>query len=298
MDYSTTAKKSEKLRIEPVFVSGVDKLNDDFTENTDERFRIILFSKGTFISQINGKSVRIISPGIVCLNENDHIKIDIGTELEYRTFYFSPRFLNKKLNFQNIRESGMDAESEVIENRMILKTFLNNEKSGYFRYLSPENHNKINHLLDSCQEQLEKQETGWWPCKTRSYLTELLFFLVQIYESSSTEQNSEAAVSQDFKAVLEYINRLYNTKITLESLCAEFGTNRTSLNKRFNEETGMSAIAYVINLRLRIAFSMLQDTDLPVNEISDRTGFSDSTHFERLFKKNYKMLPADVRKKK
>ncbi|MBQ6781313.1 MAG: hypothetical protein IJP62_08780, partial [Treponema sp.] len=61
------------------------------------------------------------------LNEKDKMKItDVGqTSIKGRIFLFNPKFLNKKLNFENIRVRGAEAESEVIENRMILKPFIN-----------------------------------------------------------------------------------------------------------------------------------------------------------------------------
>ena len=297
--FSTTAKKSEKLRIEPVFVSAGTSITceNSCPEETAERFRIMLFKKGSFLAEINRKNVHILSPGVVCLNEKDSLKIPCNAGIQCQTFYFNPRFLNKKLNFQNIREKGMDVESEVLENRMLIRTFTDNELNGFYRHLSPENSKRICELMENSRSQLENQETGWWPCKTRSFLTELLFLLVQIFETAGKTEKIDTPVSPEFKPILDYINREYSSKITLATLCAEFGTNRTSLNKQFKEETGMSAIAYLINLRLRIAFAMLQDTDLPVSEISERTGFSDSTHFERLFKKQYSLLPVEIRKK-
>ncbi|MBQ6781308.1 MAG: helix-turn-helix transcriptional regulator, partial [Treponema sp.] len=71
--------------------------------------------------------------------------------------------------------------------------------------------------------------------------------------------------------------------------------NRTDLNKLFKKETGMTAIKYLIDLRLRIARSLLKDTDLPVERIAEQTGFSDSTHLERLFKQKYQMSPGEAR---
>lgn len=298
--FSTTAKKSEKLRIEPVFVSVCQEVNsgDNCPEKTEDRFRIILLKKGSFLSEINGKNIHILSPGVICLNEKDSLKFPCNSKSECQTFFFNPRFLNKNLNFQNIREKGMGVESEVLENRMLIRTFTESEEKGFYRHLSPENFNRICELMENSRNQLENQETGWWPCKTRSFLMELLFLLAQIFETTGKSEEIVRPVSQDFKPILDYINREYSSKITLATLCAEFGTNRTSLNKKFKEETGLSAIAYLINLRLRIAFAMLQDTDLPVSEISERTGFADSTHFERLFKKQYSLLPVDVRKKR
>ena len=57
----------------------------------------------------------------------------------------------------------------------------------------------------------------------------------------------------------------------------------------------MTAIQYLIDLRLTIARSLLKDTDLPVERIAEQTGFADSTHLERLFKQKYQKTPGEVR---
>ena len=233
------------------------------------------------------------------LNEKDKMKItDVGQpSIKGRIFLFNPKFLNKKLNFENIRVRGAEAESEVIENRMILKPFINSRELNYFRYINPEDSAHISDLMEKAHFQLTQQDSGWWPCKTRSFLTEILFFVAQIFELKQNENKevTSFAVSAELKPILDYIARSYDQKITLDALSAEFGTNRTDLNKLFKKETGMTAIKYLIDLRLRIARSLLKDTDLPVERIAEQTGFADSTHLERLFKQKYQMSPGEAR---
>ena len=301
MDYSTRAIHSEKIRIEPVFVSE-DNSGDRLEENVSDRFRIILFTEGKFAAEINGSQMQIISPALLCINQKDMIKIadEEKSGIKYREFLFSPKFLNKKLDFENILVKGAEAQSEVIENRMILKTFINSEELNYFRYIKPEDRERIADLMEKAYFQLKEQDSGWWPCKTRSFLTEILFFLAQLFELKQDENQvvNVTAVSPFLKPVLDYIARSYDKKITLEKLCSEFGTNRTDFNRRFKEETGMTAIQYLIDLRLTIARSLLKDTDLPVERIAEQTGFADSTHLERLFKQKYQKTPGEVRSNK
>ena len=59
----------------------------------------------------------------------------------------------------------------------------------------------------------------------------------------------------------------------------------------------MTAIQYLIDLRLTIARSLLKDTNLPVERIAEQTGFADSTHLERYFKQKYQKTPGEVRER-
>jgi transcriptional regulator GlxA family with amidase domain len=59
----------------------------------------------------------------------------------------------------------------------------------------------------------------------------------------------------------------------------------------------MTIVNYLIDLRLKMAASMLHISTLNVNEIISKVGFNDSKHFRRLFKKTYCLTPKAYREK-
>lgn len=300
MDYSTISKKNNE-RIEPVSVYNflVSSLNEK--PNLNNRFRMLYINEGSGTLEINQNKKLWIAPCVICINETDSISMtqNLSNEnLEIKTLLFHPKFINKRLDFENIRLKGMDAPPEVIENRLILNPFISEDNSKILNHISPETSKRIENLIDSANFELTEQSSGWWPCRTRSYLTELFFLIAQLFNEEKNEYQSikiSKNISDDFKPILDYVMRMYNKKITLDSMAKEFGTNRTSLNNLFKKETNMTAIAYIIDLRLRIAATMISDTDLPIAEIAERTGYSDVTHFERLFKKKYNTTPSSYK---
>ena len=54
-------------------------------------------------------------------------------------------------------------------------------------------------------------------------------------------------------------------------------------------------VDYLIRLRLYLASKMLKETLLPVSEIIERVGFSDITHFGRMFKVHFGYSPTEYR---
>ncbi|ULQ59677.1 helix-turn-helix transcriptional regulator [Brucepastera parasyntrophica] len=300
--FSTEAKNSDIPRIEPLRVMIYE---DSYIpeEKLDQRFRVIFMEKGAGACDIDGETRPWVAPCLICINENQRLK---SAPLGARVLYFHPAALHKNLNMENIREKGMDAPAEVIENRLLLRAFTG-DQLVFLNHTSPDSAVRIRDLLESIRHELDEQETGWWPCRSRSYLTELLFLVVQLHEkgtglSGESEKNNSTLwlsepvqVSHEFKPVLDFIMRFYNTKISLDDLAGEFGTNRTTLNKRFRAETGMTAIAYLIDLRLRVAAVMLLNTDLSVAEVTERVGIGDVSHFERLFRQKYRLSPRAYR---
>jgi AraC-like DNA-binding protein len=298
-DHATRAKKSDILRIEPVQVMHVPITSFCHENIVPDRFRVVFCPAGHGALELNGTLLQWIAPFVLCLSETASITT-MGSVSENNApvtiLYLHPKFLHKHLDFSNIRIKGMDVEPEVVDNRLLLRPFIT-EPFLMLNHIAPESAVRISELLMNCQTELTEQATGWWPCRTRSYITELLFFIAQIQEQvcSDTQNISPPAVSPDFKPVLDYVMRSYHTTITLDSLASLFATNRTSLNERFRKETGMSAIAYIIDLRLRVAAALLATTGLPVSEISGRTGFGDVTHFERTFRQKFYLTPSAYR---
>ena len=84
--------------------------------------------------------------------------------------------------------------------------------------------------------------------------------------------------------------------LSLDSLSDRFGLNGKYLSKLFKEEFGMKFIDYVIGLRMEHAKSLLSDTDMPVQEIAEKLGYTSAIAFARTFRRAVGSSPSDYRK--
>ena len=75
------------------------------------------------------------------------------------------------------------------------------------------------------------------------------------------------------------------------------GLSERALVRRFQAVTGMTPLAYVQNVRIEEAKQMLEATSLPVEAIATELGYEDSSFFNRLFKRQVQMTPAQYRRK-
>ena len=83
--------------------------------------------------------------------------------------------------------------------------------------------------------------------------------------------------------------------ITLEMLCRQTHTNRTTLNRNFKERTGQTVIAYLLNYRLRVATELLAHTGLTIDEIARASGFIYDTYLIRQFTAKTGQTPTEYR---
>lgn len=96
--------------------------------------------------------------------------------------------------------------------------------------------------------------------------------------------------------VKQYLDLHYRELISLESLASLFGISRYKICHQFSSVYKISPIQYVSALRISAAKNLLLETDLKVHEISKQTGFENTNHFIRLFKKRTGMTPLSYKK--
>ncbi len=82
----------------------------------------------------------------------------------------------------------------------------------------------------------------------------------------------------------QYIQDHLDHNITVEALCMEFNIGRTRLYELAEDYLKCGLSEYVRRKKIEHAQIMLRKTELPISEIAYATGFSDYTHFSRVFK--------------
>ena len=149
---------------------------------------------------------------------------------------------------------------------------------------------------DCSQKELTEQRDGFWPCRSRSYLMELLFYIVYTFVEASPD-NEVSPEQDDFSKIAEYLNEHIDEPITVETVTKKFAINRNKLNDIFMKQASMTCHDYLLNLRLDLAKVMLTNTELPINEISSRVGYPDANYFAKLFKNVTGRTPSQYRGK-
>jgi len=95
---------------------------------------------------------------------------------------------------------------------------------------------------------------------------------------------------------VQQLERHPDRKIDIDELAKLVGLSRRTLTRRFRESTGKSVQQYHLDMRLRLATSILKgNPDITLREVADTLGFYDEFHFSRTFKRHLGMSPAAFR---
>ncbi|HYF49442.1 MAG TPA: AraC family transcriptional regulator [Planctomycetota bacterium] len=85
--------------------------------------------------------------------------------------------------------------------------------------------------------------------------------------------------------IMSYVAQHYSEALTLEDLSARVHLHPTYFSNMFRKAAGIAPMAFLQRFRIERAQALLSSSDLPVNEVAQRVGFTDPYHFSRVFKK-------------
>jgi AraC family transcriptional regulator len=90
----------------------------------------------------------------------------------------------------------------------------------------------------------------------------------------------------------EYIENNLDRPIGLAELAGIVNVSRFHFTRLFKRSTGMTAIGFVEQCRIRRAQTLILETAIPLSEIALMTGFADQSHFTRRFHRHVGCTPA------
>ena len=91
--------------------------------------------------------------------------------------------------------------------------------------------------------------------------------------------------------ILNYIDNTPLSDFKITNLCDELKISRTQLYNIFTKHKKIGIAEYVTTLKIKKATELLKSQKYSVKEIAYMTGFSDSNHFIKVFKKNTGTTP-------
>ena len=93
------------------------------------------------------------------------------------------------------------------------------------------------------------------------------------------------------------IENQYSTIEKLEEITKDIPTSARNMTRRFKQVTGIPPIEYLQNVRVESSKKYLEQTQLSISEIIEKTGYNDPKAFRKVFYKMVGMKPIEYREK-
>jgi AraC-like DNA-binding protein len=103
--------------------------------------------------------------------------------------------------------------------------------------------------------------------------------------------------AMDFRVELaiRFVKRDLGREFSLRQLASVVHLSPSRFRFLFKSETGLGPKAYIHLLKMEFAKHLLENTSLTLEQIMIQIGLNDRSHFERGFKKDYGLTPAQYR---
>ena len=89
-------------------------------------------------------------------------------------------------------------------------------------------------------------------------------------------------------------NHLSDADFDIPQFVEELATSRTTMFKKLKSLTGMSATAFIRDIRLKAACHTLdQNPNIRISELAYQVGFNDPKYFSVCFKKEFGLSPSE-----
>lgn len=155
----------------------------------------------------------------------------------------------------------------------------------------------IQKFLELSLEEYHSRKFGY-DIKINSYLNIILTHLIRLWQSQGADVYSIGEIDQfsskDF-SILEYIDAHSSEHLSIEDLARKCGMCYSNFAKQFKAQYGKTCKEYIEFIRICKADTMLLYTDKTLDYISQETGFTDASHFIRIYKKIRGITPKQRR---
>ncbi|MBQ4515816.1 MAG: AraC family transcriptional regulator [Clostridia bacterium] len=233
-----------------------------------------------FVYMLRGKCVHVIDKemypvkrgDMVIINYNQSHSILGSTDAEYINILMKPEYISRALvNQENafalLNLSEFETFREILDKEKKCVSFSADERD------------QIERIIYILEKELEENSPGG-ELAVRSALNLLI---ITVFRKMSLVLDKEfSGITEE---LLDYIKSHASEKITLDDIAKKCSYNPSYFSRIFKQYTGLNFSDYLNRIRIENTVFLLSNTELKIEDVCYRSGFSDKTQFYRCFKK-------------
>jgi AraC family transcriptional regulator len=198
-------------------------------------------------------------------------------------------------------EKPIDHLGIFLEPAFVMQTALENRFSSNFEFLETyEDKDPLMQHIGLALLAEAEAETPSGKLYADSLVQTLTLHLLKNYSTANAvQENLNGGLSgYKLRRVTEFINANLEEDLSLAEIASVADLSQFHFSRAFRKTTGLTPQQYVMQQRIERAKELLSKDDLPLVEISLRSGFKNQSHFTALFRKFTKLTPKTWRELK
>ena len=250
-------------------------------------FELIYIYAGKCIQKIDNKEMTLSEGQLCLLNSNAHHAIisendetNIIFNFMFKKSFFTRSFIN------------LIGQNDALSSFLINYLFDESSKETYLIFNTTKSDYLESIIFYIINEFIDKRQ-GF-----RNILESLYVILfIEISRNNTNKYNTIIDINENavkFNAIMNYIEDHFSST-NLKETAMYFHYHPSYLSKKIKEYTNKTYSEILQNIKLTQACFYLSKTNLSVQEIIEKVGYSELSHFYHIFKKNFEMTPNEYR---
>jgi AraC-like DNA-binding protein len=164
--------------------------------------------------------------------------------------------------------------------------------------LAPEYRVEVLNLARRLQLEFENKLLGWED-SVRATMIKLFVLLARSSQPSDADNINHHHHHYRLLRIMPAVEMIYrdpSRRFTLKEGAHSCGLSIRQFTAVFRETMGVSFAKFCVQVRVKCATALLHGTDLPIDVIAERTGFTDHSHFSKAFSRIFKLSPTAYRR--
>lgn len=254
-------------------------------EHMHEFLELIYTVSGKLTHRIDGKAYTAVPNTLLFVNPKQIHSIESSGNVEFVNILIKPDFISEYAvdedSFYNIFRFFLSDRDEIFTTETQLVKFSGSE--------AHELKNLVNYMLAEKENLLPG-----WSVALNGYARILFAKLFRALRKTEKDEKTVFLDIMDY--LINYIDQNYAEPLTLSSLATKCYFNPSYISRQFKKFSGKGFKEYLTEKRITEAGKFLTETDMSIEEIQERIGFTDKTKFYKEFSNYYDCTPGQYRK--
>lgn len=258
--------------------------SNDEEDHIHDYIELIYIFSGSGKHCINGKTYPIKKGCILYVDYGQVHSFSVSENMSYVNFLIRPEYFSDKLKDEQKIDSvfkwlGLDNLAAASQTQM---AFFDSKACS-----------DIEHLIIKILEENSERKCGF-ETVIKAGITDILVYMLR---NTVTADYLETQIepTSEIKKVVEYLDNHSNEKITLKNLSEMCNYSQDYLSKLMKVNFGAGFSEYLLKKRISNAVYLLMTTNHSISEISQNVGFTNKTHFYKMFEKYLGIKPSFIR---
>ncbi|MDM5339552.1 AraC family transcriptional regulator [Fictibacillus enclensis] len=256
----------------------------DFPKHRHDYIEINYVFHGELRQTVGDEKICLKKGELLFLNQHiDHEIEASGKEDIIINFIIQPQFFEYIFSF-------LSTDNWI--SNFIINSLYNSTQDGHFLYFAVAEVEIIQKVIGRIIDEIRNPSL----LSDSSIKLYMGMLMIELIKHSEKLKKNEHYSSRQFIMLetMKYIDKNYRNA-SLYELAKQLNQSYHSLSKHIKNATNYTFKSLVQEKRLTIARQLLENTDLSIAEIVDRTGYDNVSYFYRIFRDKYGHTPKELR---